>query len=110
MTSELKAVTIVKSVQSLLAEREAVEEKEKGLIKDLNTVLSKMGYEVVPLRNGAIGAPRRRGRPPGRRRGPGRPPGRRRGRPRARRSGRPAGSSMPRRRGRPPKVAKPSTE
>ena len=105
------AADLSKSVRSLLAEREAVVEKEKGLIKDLNIVLVKMGYEVVPLRNGVVGRPgrKRRGRPPGRR-GPGRPAGRKRGRPRGRRRGRPPGSGTRRGPGRPPKVAKSPTE
>jgi hypothetical protein len=92
MAVEVKADTIVRSVETLLAEKVAVQEKEKGLIKDLNGVLSRMGYEVVPVRDGRVGVKRRR-----RRKGPGRPRGRRRGRPPL--------SGRRRRRGRPPKVA-----
>lgn len=79
-----KADALVKSVQALLAEREAVTAKERELVKTLNTVLNKMGYQVVPLSGSA--APAR-----GRRRQAVRRAGRRPGRPakaRARRRGR----------------------
>ncbi len=38
-----KADTLNKSVQALLVERRAVGEKEKGLIRRLNKVLTKIG-------------------------------------------------------------------
>ncbi|MCH6546435.1 MAG: hypothetical protein IH796_10630 [Deltaproteobacteria bacterium] len=69
-----KADTLTKSVQGLLVERRAVGEKEKGLIRRLNKVLTKIGYEAVPT-NAAGPAVRRRRRRRGRK--PGRPPGRR---------------------------------
>ena len=94
--AESKTDALVKSVETLVAEKLAVTAKEKGLIDALNAVLSKMGYRVVAT----SAVPKRRGRPPGKRRG--RPPGsgkRRRG------PGRPAkGKSAPKRRGRPPKA------
>jgi hypothetical protein len=58
---------LVKSVESLIAEKEAVAAKEKKLIADLNTALGRMGYKVVatkPASNGA-GSGAKRGRPPG---------------------------------------------
>ena len=89
---EPKGGALVKSVESLLAEKRAVAEKEKELIEGLNRVLTQMGYEVVPMKasapNGRKG--RRRGRKPGR--------------PRGKRAGRPAKAGGPKRRGRPPKV------
>ncbi len=110
---EPKTDILVKSVESLLTQKQAVAEKEKGLVDGLNRVLSKMGYQVVAKRLlPANGRRRRRGR-----RGPGRPPGsgaRRRGRPpktmgersTAGRRGRPPKAAGARkRRGRPPKTA-----
>ena len=69
-----KADTLTKSVQGLLVERRAVGEKEKGLIRRLNKVLTQIGYEAAPT-NAAGPAVRRRRRRRGRK--PGRPPGRR---------------------------------
>lgn len=83
MVSEMKPETLVKSVDDLLAERQAVAEKERELVQSLNGALRKMGYEVVPVDGGIADRPRR-GRPPGSRGRPrGQPPtaGRRRGRP-----------------------------
>jgi hypothetical protein len=59
--------TLVKSVESLLAEKEALAAKEKKLIEDLNTVLAKMGYRVVSAKAPAatVGSGKKRGRPPG---------------------------------------------
>ena len=71
--AELKTDALVKHLESLVAEKQAVTSKEKELIDGLNAVLSKMGYRVVA----ATAVPKRRGRPPGsgkQRRGPGRPP------------------------------------
>jgi hypothetical protein len=70
--AESKTDALIKSLESLVAEKHAVSSKEKELVDGLNAVLSKMGYRVVAA--GAV--PKRRGRPPGskaRRRG--RPPG-----------------------------------
>ena len=98
--AESKTDALVKSVESLVAEKVAVTAKEKELIDGLNAVLSKMGYRVVA----STAMPKRRGRPPGSATGKrrGRPPGsgmKRRG------PGRPAkGKSAPKRRGRPPKA------
>jgi colicin import membrane protein len=89
--AESKTDALVKSVETLVAEKLAVTAKEKGLIDALNAVLAKMGYRVVAAT--AVAKRRgRRGRPPGsgkRRRGPGRPA---------------KGKSAPKRRGRPPKA------
>jgi hypothetical protein len=85
--AELKTDALVKSVEALVAQKEAVTSRERELIEGLNVVLAKMGYRVVA----ADAVPRRRGRPPGsatkrsgrladtvngrrRKRGPGRPP------------------------------------
>jgi hypothetical protein len=95
--AEPKTDALVKSLETLVAEKMAVTAKEKELIDGLNAVLSKIGYRVVA----ATAVPKRRGRPPGsatgtrrgrppgsgkKRRGPGRPPkakgaSKRRGRP-----------------------------
>jgi hypothetical protein len=58
---EPKTDALVKSVEHLLAEREAVATKEKELIDGLNAILAKMGYQVVAKN----AVPKRRGRPPG---------------------------------------------
>jgi hypothetical protein len=106
--ADAKTDTLVKSVEDLLAEKEAVASREKELIEGLNAVLAKMGYQVV-----ASAAVRRRpGRPPGS--GNGRrqrkarqesdhPAGSRRRQRRQRRSGASpmAGGSVSKRRGRP---------
>lgn len=55
---------LVKAVESLLAEKEAMAAKEKKLVEDLNAVLAKMGYQVVPMKASANGG-KKRGRPPG---------------------------------------------
>ena len=38
----------MKSVESLLADKQAIAAREKKLIDDLNAALGKMGYKVVP--------------------------------------------------------------
>ena len=55
-----KTDALVKSLENLVAEKQAVTSKEKELIDGLNAVLSKMGYRVVA----ATAVPKRRGRPP----------------------------------------------
>lgn len=57
---------LVKCVQSLLDDKQAMAAREKKLIEDLNAVLGKMGYRVVPIKS-AAGAetPKKPGRPPG---------------------------------------------
>ncbi len=58
---------LAKSVRALLAEKRALMVKEKGLVKLLNGMLSKIGYKVVGAPAGGGGKRRRwRGRPPGR--------------------------------------------
>jgi hypothetical protein len=59
--AELKTDALVKSPESLLAEKQAVTSKEKEFVDGLNAVLSKMGYRV----RAATAGPKRRGRPPG---------------------------------------------
>ena len=54
---------LVKSVESLLADKQAMAVREKKLIEDLNVALGRMGYRVVPT-NGAHSG-RKPGRPPG---------------------------------------------
>jgi len=59
---------LVKSVESLLAEKQAVAAREKKLIEDLNRVLGKMGYRVVSTKSGVhtgAGTGNKPGRPPG---------------------------------------------
>ncbi len=60
---------IVRSVENLLAEKQAIAAKEKKLIEDLNAMLGKMGYRVVSTRTGAhvagAGGIKKPGRPPG---------------------------------------------
>jgi len=99
--AESKTHTLIKSLESLVAEKQAVTSKEKELVDGLNAVLSKMGYRVVA----ATAVPKRRGRPPRRKaRRPGRPKGSGNGR-RRRRPGRPPKEKKaPKRRGRPPKA------
>ena len=44
---------LVSPVKSFLQQRHALAAKEKQLIADLNRVLPQLGYQVVPLDNGA---------------------------------------------------------
>jgi hypothetical protein len=78
--------TLVKTMESILEEREASQAKEKEAVESINAVLQRMGYQIVPLHQEArrrqkrgraaeamhpvVGAdpqgdvaPRRRGRP-----------------------------------------------
>ena len=73
--AEEKDDDLVKSVEGLLAEKQAVAAREKKLIEDLNAVLGKMGYRVVSTKTGVhTGAStgNKPGRPPGS--GNGQPP------------------------------------
>ncbi len=70
--ADLKDNPLVKSVENVLPERDAVAEKEKELVEQLNEVLGRMGYRVVSIdaagtRKGqqAGGTGRKPGRPPG---------------------------------------------
>jgi hypothetical protein len=59
---------LVKSVENLLAEKQAIAAREKKLIEDLNAVLGKMGYRVVSTKSGVhtgAGTGNKPGRPPG---------------------------------------------
>lgn len=63
---------LVKSVESFLAEKQALAGREKKLIDDLNTALGKMGYHVVANKSShAAGTGRKVGRPPGSGKAPG---------------------------------------
>lgn len=57
-----KPDALVKSVKALLAEREATTAKERELVRSLNGVLNKIGYQVVPLGRSATPGGRRRRR------------------------------------------------
>jgi hypothetical protein len=70
---EPKEEDLVKSVEGLLAEKQAIAAREKKLIEDLNAVLGKMGYRVVSTKSGVhtgAGAGNKPGRPPGSGKGP----------------------------------------
>lgn len=54
---------LVKSVESFLADKQALATREKKLIDDLNAALGKMGYRVVA--SSGADAPKKPGRPPG---------------------------------------------
>lgn len=89
MRVSAKSAALAKSVQSILAEKRAVQAMEQGLIQTLNSVLGKIGYKAVPT--GKAGRRTKRGRPPGKA-ARGTKPRRaaaKRGRPRSKRRGRP---------------------
>lgn len=87
--------TLVKTMESILEEREASRTKEKEAIESLNAVLQRMGYQIVPLHQDS---------------------GHRKKRGRAADAGHPVvgadpqGEAAPRRRGRPAKVRTPDGE
>lgn len=58
---------LVKCVEGFLAEKEAMAAKERKLVEDLNAVLGKMGYQVIPAKGGGgtAASAKKRGRPPG---------------------------------------------
>ena len=87
--------TLVKTMESILEEREASQAKEKEAVESLNAVLQRMGYQIVPLEQGS-----RRGKKRSRIiDGPGLVVG-----------AEPQGETGPRRRGRPAKVKAPDEE
>ena len=92
MRKKSRRAGLFESVQAVLADKRASLVKEKGLIKTLNRVLTKIGYEAVPT-DSIMRPVRRRGR----RRG------RKPGRPRKRRTIFTANRRKLKRRGRPPK-------
>lgn len=47
---------VMKLVESVLAEKTAVANKERDLIENLNRLLPDMGYHVVPIAPGAPGS------------------------------------------------------
>jgi hypothetical protein len=57
------ATDLMKLVQSVLAQKRALDAKERELIDSLNRVLPDMGYRVVSTSGAPARAPRRRGRP-----------------------------------------------
>lgn len=69
-----QADKLMGSVETLLSTKETLVEKEKELVRGLNKMLGKLGYQVVSMDGKTQGAKgvRRRGRKPGRK--PGRPP------------------------------------
>jgi hypothetical protein len=82
----------IKSFKELLDERQALAERERGVIASLNSLLSRMGYKVVAAASNHAPTGPKRGR-----RGPGRP--------RKTTLQRPDMPGQGRRRGRPPKTA-----
>jgi hypothetical protein len=53
-----------RSVESLVADRQAIQTKERTLVRGLNRALRRLGYEVVPVAApGPRRRPRRRRRP-----------------------------------------------
>jgi hypothetical protein len=54
---------LMKLVESVLAEKRALDQKERQLIDSLNRVLPGMGYHVVPTSDGRGAPVSRRGRP-----------------------------------------------
>jgi hypothetical protein len=53
--------TLVKTMESILEEREASRTKEKEAVESLNAVLQRMGYQIVPLHQDS-GRRKKRGR------------------------------------------------
>src|SRR5438093_11390112 len=51
--------TLVKTMESILEEREASQAKEKEAVESLNTVLQRMGYQIVPLHQNSRRRPKR---------------------------------------------------
>jgi len=50
---------LVKSVEGLVSEKEALAAREKALVDGLNVALEKMSYHVVPVGGGTPGRKRR---------------------------------------------------
>ncbi len=92
MRKKSRRAGLSKSVQAVLADKRASLVKEKRLIKTLNRVLAKIGYEAVPT-DSIVRPVRRRGRCRGRKPG----------RPRRRQTTFTASRRKLKRRGRPPK-------
>jgi hypothetical protein len=64
--AEPEETGLVKCVQSLLADKQAMAAREKKLIDDLNAALGKMGYRVVSTKGtGSAETPKKPGRPTG---------------------------------------------
>ena len=58
---------LVKCVESLLADKQAMAARETKLIQELNAALEKMGYRVLPIKpaSSTDSTAKKRGRPPG---------------------------------------------
>ena len=57
---------LVKSVEGLLSDKQAMAAREKKLIEGLNAALGKLGYKVVRTgSNSGADGPKKPGRPPG---------------------------------------------
>jgi len=63
--AETEETGLVKCVESLLADKQAMAAREKKLIDDLNAALGKMGYRVVSTKGSSAETPKKPGRPPG---------------------------------------------
>jgi hypothetical protein len=50
--------TLVKTMESILEEREASQAKEKEAVESLRAVLQRMGYQIVPLDHGSRRRPK----------------------------------------------------
>lgn len=63
-----KGSALVKTVETLATQKEELATKEKELVETLNVALRRMGYQVMPVAGGVVTV-RRRGRPPGSKKG-----------------------------------------
>lgn len=67
--AEAKTDLLVGLVETLLAEKQALAQKENELVQVLNSMLNRMGYEVVVRKSAGSAVGRgRKGRTPGKRR------------------------------------------
>ncbi len=63
--AETEETGLVKSVESLLSDKQAMAAREKKLIDDLNAALGTLGSRVVSTKGGGAETPKKPGRPPG---------------------------------------------
>lgn len=63
MAEKIKVEDLVKPLEALMAEKEAVERRIQDAISTLNASLNKLGFQVVPLEARARQIRRRRARP-----------------------------------------------
>jgi hypothetical protein len=52
-------------METIISEKEAAIAKERQAIEQLNGILNRLGYRIVPLEQTAAPTGKRRGRPPG---------------------------------------------